>query len=146
MNFLAHTFLSGNDEDILIGNFIADFVNGSKLDHFPSGIKLGVKLHRGIDQFTDKHKMVKHGVRRLYEEHGKYAPVVIDIVYDHILAVKWDQYSDTSLRLHVDKSYAIFNKKRIYFPNQLKGRINRMIDDDFLFRYRSRSGFERSLN
>ena len=28
MNFLAHLYLSGNDSDIMIGNFIADSVKG----------------------------------------------------------------------------------------------------------------------
>jgi acyl carrier protein phosphodiesterase len=145
MNFLAHTFLSGNNEDILIGNFMADFVNGSKYDHLPVEIQLGIQLHRGIDQFTDGHPMIKKGVRRLYKVHGKYAPVVIDIIYDHILAVEWDQLSKVSLRAHVNNAYDSFSDKKEYFPERLKARIHRMIDDDFLFNYRSRKGFERSL-
>ena len=31
MNFLAHLYLSGEDEELLIGNFIADYVKGSLL-------------------------------------------------------------------------------------------------------------------
>lgn len=146
MNFLAHTFLSGSNEDILIGNFMADFINSSKWDHLPAEIQLGIQLHRGIDQFTDKHPMVRMGVKRLNSVHGKYAPVVIDIIYDHLLAVEWLHFSEINLRMHVDRSYQSFIEKKVYFPASLRNRIDRMIKDDFLFRYKSKEGFERSLS
>jgi len=38
MNFLAHIYLSGDDKDIIIGNFIADGIKGSSYTKFPEGI------------------------------------------------------------------------------------------------------------
>lgn len=145
MNFLAHTFLSGNNVNILLGNFMGDFINGSKWEHLPDDICTGIKLHRGIDKFTDAHPMIRQGVKRLYKDHGKYAPVVIDILYDHILAVEWDEFTDISLREHSDRAYTYFESNQKYFPRKLQSKLFRMIEDDFLFQYRSRSGLERSL-
>ncbi len=67
MNFLAHASLSGNDDEILIGNFIADAVKGNQIDRFSDGIKKGIMLHREIDSYTDHHPVFirsKHRIQR----------------------------------------------------------------------------------
>ena len=52
MNYLANLYLSGNNEDVLIGNFIADSVKGSKYKDYTSKIQQGILLHRQIDTHT----------------------------------------------------------------------------------------------
>ena len=97
MNFLAHAYLSGDDEDILIGNFIADAVKGNNTARFRDGIQKGILLHREIDKFTDQHAVFIRSKNRIQEQYGKFSGVVIDIYYDHFLAVEWDSYSDKEL-------------------------------------------------
>ncbi len=58
MNYLAHIFLSGNDDDVLIGNFIGDYVKGKDFNNYPAGIQKGILLHRRIDTYTDRHKII----------------------------------------------------------------------------------------
>ena len=77
MNFLAHFHLSGDNEEIAIGNFIGDFVRGSNLDELPENVLNGIKLHRFIDEFTDKHLVVKSVNNILKPYFAKYAPVNI---------------------------------------------------------------------
>ena len=55
MNFLAHIYLSGEDEGLTIGNFIADSIKGKKYLNFKKEIQKGILLHRSIDTFTDQH-------------------------------------------------------------------------------------------
>ncbi len=55
MNFLAHLYLSGNSEELLIGSFIADAVKGSNFEGYHPQVVKGIKLHRCIDTFTDSH-------------------------------------------------------------------------------------------
>ena len=62
MNFLAHAHLSGNNKQILIGNFIADSVKGKDFSNFPEGIKQGIILHRQIDTYTDSHRVFKRSL------------------------------------------------------------------------------------
>ena len=97
MNFLAHAFLSGDDEDILIGNFIADAVKGNNNARFGDGVKKGILLHSEIDAFTDQHDVFIRSRHRIQEQYGKFSGVVIDIYYDHFLAANWDSYSDKEL-------------------------------------------------
>ncbi|MEL7021319.1 MAG: DUF479 domain-containing protein, partial [Bacteroidota bacterium] len=84
MNFLAHLFLSCNDESLLIGNFIADAIRNRDLKQYSKAIQSGVLLHRKIDSYTDNHPIIRKGTKRLRPQHRKYAAVVIDVFYDYL--------------------------------------------------------------
>ena len=86
MNFLAHIYLSGNNKEITIGNFIADGIRGKDYKKYPEAIQTGILLHRQIDTFTDAHKTVRQSTKRLHENYGHYSGVIVDILYDHFLA------------------------------------------------------------
>jgi acyl carrier protein phosphodiesterase len=133
MNFLAHIYLSCNDEHRLIGNFLADFLNNKEVDSLPENLKAGVELHKSIDHFTDNHPSVKNAIQLLRPHQGKYAPVTVDILFDYILTLRWDQYSKESLRSVADKTYITLQKYFDSYPEKLQARISRMIEDDFLF-------------
>ena len=87
MNFLAHAFLSFNEEKILVGNFIADFVKGKQIKDFEEDIISGILLHREIDYFTDSHPLVKAGQSYLRPKFGHYSTVITDIFFDMSMSV-----------------------------------------------------------
>ncbi len=97
MNFLAHLYLSDNDEELLIGNFIADSVKGSAFRNFSPGIANGILLHREIDRFTDAHPIVRQSIARIRPVYRKFSGVIIDIFYDHFLAANWKDFSSVPL-------------------------------------------------
>src|SRR5690606_33121767 len=105
MNYLAHIYLSGNDDYITIGNFIADGIKGKDYKNFPKNIQIGILLHREIDTFTDAHPIVRQSTKRLHENYSHYSGVIVDILYDHFLAKNWLQYSDIPLATYVDAFY-----------------------------------------
>ena len=98
MNFLAHIFLSGNDDEIKIGNFIADDLKGSTYLKYPEKIALGVKIHRSIDSFADTHPVYSIGKTRLKEKYGHYSGIVLDVFFDHFLALYWNKFSNQELK------------------------------------------------
>ncbi|GIS88192.1 MAG: hypothetical protein CM1200mP18_09020 [Gammaproteobacteria bacterium] len=51
MNYLAHLYLSGDIEDLVIGNFIGDAVRGDQYKRLKPAVQAGVRLHREIDRF-----------------------------------------------------------------------------------------------
>ncbi len=67
MNFLAHIYLSGEEEGVIIGNFIADGIKGKKYKNYPLSIQKGILLHRGIDSFTDQHPTVRLSTKKLHK-------------------------------------------------------------------------------
>jgi acyl carrier protein phosphodiesterase len=80
MNYLAHSFLSGDSVPILIGNFIADAVKGRQINKYDSEIKKGIVIHRQIDTFTDSHHLVKKSKNRLSPEYGKVAGIIMECI------------------------------------------------------------------
>ncbi len=91
MNFLAHTYLSGCNEEIIVGNFMGDYVKGRNYLLFPEQVKKGILIHRDIDTFTDMHPITRRNKQRVAEKYHKYAGIIIDIFYDHFLAALWDR-------------------------------------------------------
>jgi len=55
MNYLAHCYLSGKNEDLLLGNFMTDFLQKKEERNYKDIVLLGIQLHRAIDTFTDQH-------------------------------------------------------------------------------------------
>lgn len=116
MNFLAHLYLSGNDEQLMIGNFIADSVKGSAYNNYPEGIRKGILLHRAIDFYSDNHPVFLKSVERLRPNYHKYAGVIVDIFYDHFLAKNWNLYSDVPLEEYADKVHKLMLKNILHLP------------------------------
>ena len=140
MNFLAHLFLSCQDENLLIGNFIADSIRNRDIPTYSSDIQKGVFLHRRIDSYTDQHPEVKKGTRRLHPNHGKYAPVVVDIFYDYILSHNWHQYSEEPLTRFSKRMYWILEQRMAELPTKLQRSVPSMISNDWLMNYGKEDG------
>ncbi|HEU4717652.1 MAG TPA: ACP phosphodiesterase [Bacteroidia bacterium] len=135
MNFLAHFYLSGTNENLLSGNFIADAVKGSDLSAFPEGIREGIIMHRQIDHFTDRHPVVMKSIKRLRPDFHHYSPVITDIFFDHFLATNWNEYSEEPLAGYAARTYAILEKYVDVFPEKSKRILPFMKQHDWLTIY-----------
>lgn len=145
MNFLAHLYLSKNNKNILIGNFIADAVKGKKYENYPKEIKAGILLHRGIDNFTDTHLIVRQSKRRLNLQYNHYKGVIIDIFYDHFLAKNWEKYSDIPLEIYAENVYAFLLENIEIFPEKIQKLLPYMIEYNWLVSNASIEGIEKIL-
>ena len=145
MNFLAHLYLAGNDDGLIIGNFIADSIRGKEINDYPTNIQRGIQLHRKIDQFTDSHPIVKQTVVRLRKSAAKYAPVVSVVIYDHFLAANWLEYSATPLPLFAQNSYQFLNHNKHLMPNKIHLLLEYMIRQNWLVNYASLQGIALTL-
>jgi len=146
MNFLAHLYLSEENTNIMIGNFIADSIRGNKFTHLHPEIQKGIRLHREIDTFTDAHEIVRRSKRRLHKRYGLYAGVVIDIFYDHYLARNWSDYSAIPLDLYVDQVYELLQENFAILPEKSQHMLPFMIDYNWLYNYQYQEGIERVMN
>ncbi|PKV65198.1 acyl carrier protein phosphodiesterase [Polaribacter sp. Hel1_33_96] len=146
MNFLAHLYLSENNTNIMIGNFIADHIKGNNYDGFSEKIQQGVFLHREIDTFTDAHEVVRKSKRRLHERYRHYDGVIIDIFYDYFLAKNWSNYSVIPLDIYTDSINKFFYEISPELPLKTQNFIKYMIQYNILFNYQFKDGIERVLN
>lgn len=145
MNFLAHIYLSGDNEDVTIGNFIADGIRGKDYKKYKKDVQTGILLHRQIDTFTDAHKTVRQSTKRLHENYGHYSGVIVDILYDHFLAKNWKDYSNVPLIEYIDHFYDILELNFSELPIRIQKMMPYMIADNWLASYASIEGIAKVL-
>jgi len=145
MNYLAHAFLSFRQEEILVGNFLGDFVKGKMLHTFPMEIKNGILLHREIDLFTDSHPLVKAGQSYLRPQFRHYSTVITDIFFDYFLGKYWYNFSDQPLVAFTKETYLILEKHQEFFPERFTRMFYWMRKDNWLLHYGTIEGIQRSL-
>ena len=145
MNFLAHIYLSGDNTEVTIGNFMADGIKGKDYKKFQKNIQIGILLHREIDTFTDAHKTVRKSTKRLHDKYGHYSGVIVDIFYDHFLAKNWDIYSTVSLVEYVDYFYDELEDNFDVLELRIQKLMPYMIADNWLLSYASIDGIRRVL-
>jgi len=130
----------------MIGNFIADGIQGNKFEHYAPEIKKGILLHREIDTFTDAHSIVRQSKRRLHARYKHYKGVIIDIFYDHYLARNWHYFSETPLDVYVQSVYTLLQDNFDILPEKTQHLLPYMIEYDWLYNYQYHEGIKQVLN
>lgn len=146
MNFLAHIYLSGNEEEIIVGNFMGDYVKGRDYLKYPNNIKEGLLIHRKIDYFTDCHPITRQSKRHVDEKYGKYAGIIIDIFYDFFLINDWNLYCNTSLNTFVNNTFELLKRNYDIFPQGIKNWFPNFIRNNWLMAYSTPDGIEEILH
>ncbi len=142
MNVLAHIYLSGDSDEIIIGNYIGDYVKGRDYLKFPEQVRKGIILHRNIDSFTDSHPVVHRSKIHFLKNYHKYAGVVVDILYDHYLTREWDFYSRRPLESITYQFYRAMVNNYDILPDLVKERMPFFIIHNWLESYRSVKGIK----
>jgi acyl carrier protein phosphodiesterase len=145
MNYLAHSFLSNNEPGLMVGNFIADHIHGNQFKDFPPEIIEGVKLHRKIDSFTDSHIKFQESKRLFYNGFEKYSGILIDIYFDHLLAVNFEAYSKLNLEDYCKNTYEIYNRHLDFLPKSSAGFLEYVLKNNIYLAYSNIDGIERVL-
>ncbi|QGK73171.1 ACP phosphodiesterase [Flavobacterium sp. SLB02] len=145
MNFLAHIYLSGDNDLIKIGNFMADGIRGKQFEHFPQEVQKGIILHRSIDTYTDSHDVFRQSTKRLHEKYHHYAGVIVDIVYDHFLAKNWEKYSDEKLDQFINRFYRSLHENYPILTEKTQRLMPTMIQENWLWSYQTVEGIHHIL-
>jgi acyl carrier protein phosphodiesterase len=146
MNYLAHAYLSFQQEEILVGNMISDYVKGKKKFDYPAGIQKGIRLHRAIDTFTDYHEATKTARQFFKPAVGLYAGAFMDVVYDHFLATDKNEFrNEEVLRSFAAHTYEQLEKHVTVFPDRFQLMFPYMKKYDWLYHYQFKKGIESSM-
>ena len=97
MNHLAHAVLSGDDDARIVGGLLGDFWRGAPDPSWPDALALGVKLHRRVDVTTDAHPAVVAARAAFDKPMRRYAGIVMDVWFDHLLSVQFEQRTGLSI-------------------------------------------------
>ncbi|OYX83191.1 MAG: ACP phosphodiesterase [Flavobacteriales bacterium 32-34-25] len=145
MNFLAHIYLSGDNDFIKIGNFMADGIRGKQFENYSEEIQKGILLHRAIDTFTDAHPIFRESTKRLHERYHHYAGVIVDIFYDHFLAKNWANYSNENLEEYVSRFYQSMHTHYDFLSEKAQNILPYMEKQNWLSSYQSIEGIHQIL-
>lgn len=145
MNFLAHIYLSGDNDLVKIGNFMADGIRGKQFETYPKEIQKGIILHREIDTFTDAHFIFRESTKKLHENYHHYAGVIVDILYDHFLAKNWNTYSDEKLENFVNRFYNSLHDNYHLLSEKTQDIMPYMIRQNWLLSYQTVEGIKNIL-
>lgn len=147
MNYLAHVLLAGPEADWRLGGLLGDFVKGPLVPgEMPESARLGIVLHRRIDSYADAHAAFRRSRERVSEARRRYGGIMIDMFYDHFLALHWERFSDEPLASFAAGVYALLEERSESLPGRLRGILPLMRRDDWLASYRDASAVALALD
>ena len=145
MNLLAHAVLAAPGAGSLLGNLLADFVRPADVDALAPEVRAGVMQHRRVDAFTDRHPDVLRSVRRLAGRWGWFAGILIDVYYDHVLSVGWDEFVGNDRRAFIDGVHATLVGNAGLMPEPARGWLLGFVRADRLGSYADPAGLADAL-
>ena len=145
MNYLAHIYLSGSDTLHALGNFIADDIKGLEWEKYPKKMQEGILLHRAIDSYTDSHILFKKHVRLLFPIYRHYSRVIVDMFYDHFLALHWMQFHPVPLDSFAENFYTALENHLHLLPKLYEKRLPHIREGNWFLKYASIEGLGRIL-
>jgi acyl carrier protein phosphodiesterase len=136
MNHLAHALLSAPDEDVMLGGLIADFLRGRVDPALPRGVRLGIALHRAVDVYTDSHAEVAAARARFEPPYRRYAGILLDIWFDHLLAREWATYGVGTLHEFSARVRELLMRRDAELPESMRSFVRYLLAHDLPERYR----------
>ena len=141
MNFLAHLHLGRHTPEFLLGSLLGDFVRGRvEDDQFTPEIREGIRVHRSIDGFTDNNTYWKTSKYRLPKPLRRYAGIIVDVFYDHLLMLHWQKYADFELTEFIHLSNRAVQSGREHLHPEWYPFFDRFVSEDWLTSYGTMDG------
>ena len=144
MNWLAHILLAEPNVESRLGNLLGDLVKGTARKELNPELQRGIACHTAIDCFTDIHPIVMQSKVRITPHQRRFAGVIVDVLYDHLLIENWELYCSIPIDDFIREIYTNFGEYSA-IPVTTKTQIDRMIQDDLLRSYRDLAGVEAAL-
>ena len=145
MNYLGHLILSGENEDIIFGNFIGDAIKGKNYNNWTQNIQNGITLHRFIDSYTDSNKAYLNSKRYFYKSFPKMGGIITDILYDYLLWRNWKQHNVKNPQHLINNFYKTIDSRTEMLPKKMIPLYNIMKKDKWLTSYKHDKGIISAL-
>jgi len=146
MNYLAHLLTAGNDSTLRYGVLLGDHVRGRRaLAVWPPAVRRGVRLHRAVDTFTDRHPATANARTLLPPPFRRYANIMLDIYFDHLLSRHWTRFASTELHIFAQQALALMAAHRHVSPASLRRFEDYARSTRILERYRQPHALHQAL-
>ena len=145
MNFLAHCVLAHPGEGYVAGGVLGDLIKGPIGADLPQELAAGVLLHRRIDSYTNRLPAMRVSVDRFDPALRRVAPVLLDIVADHCLALDWQRVVEAEMHVFTGQIYAAVAQFESWWPAGSHRFVVHMMETDLLARYDDATVIRRAM-
>ncbi|MGE0621810.1 MAG: ACP phosphodiesterase [Pseudomonadales bacterium] len=142
MNYLAHCLigeLAAGEADLtpalVAGGFLGDFVKGPVPTDMPKELALGVRLHRRVDAYSNRQPDIRQSTDRFPPELRRIAPILVDILCDHLLSRRWDEFHPAALPDFTEDVYRHLDDHSRWLPARGRQFLDYARERDLLLRY-----------
>ncbi len=133
MNHLAHCWLARGNTGHVAGGFLGDYYKGPIKRDLPDTLQEGIRLHRYIDSLTNQLPEMRSTYVRFGTELRRVAPILLDLVADHLLARHWDNHGKGKLSDFTANCYRIIGQYKI--PDDGKRVFHHIVSRDLWCEY-----------
>ncbi|HEY6094077.1 MAG TPA: ACP phosphodiesterase [Gallionellaceae bacterium] len=135
MNFLAHALLAGDEPALIVGGVVGDWIKGVLPGALPADLARGVALHRAIDLHAETHPAFCRSRNRVSAQRRRYAGVLVDVFYDHLLARHWAAVHPQPLEDFCASVYGLIDDRMGELPEAAHHALQLMAREDWLSSY-----------
>jgi acyl carrier protein phosphodiesterase len=144
MNWLAHVFLSEQNIDFQVGNFLADPLKGKLWNDVSQDMINGVKMHQRIDSYTDSHQLFSASKSKLRVK-GLLKGVVMDLTYDYLLTKNWHCFTSVTKIEFLKTFNENALKRSAAYPRQARELVENLVTEDRLNKYNNLGQLKKSF-
>jgi acyl carrier protein phosphodiesterase len=145
MNYLAHLFLAKPTADSQFGNLLGDFRRGVDVTSFSPDVRRGLENHYAVDKFTDQHDLVKEAKTLFHQSRRRYAPVAIDIYFDHLLIKHWSRFCDQPFSSFCSQRFELLEMRLPQMPRTMQHSVGHMITHNWFNDYAREEGIAKAI-
>jgi acyl carrier protein phosphodiesterase len=120
MNHLAHALVAGSDAQIVLGSLLGDFWRGAPDPAWSAATRAGLFLHRRVDGFTDSDAQLARARALFQPPFRRYAGIMLDVYFDHLLAQRFAQFSAQSLDEYSGWILALLDTAKADLPEPMR--------------------------
>jgi acyl carrier protein phosphodiesterase len=145
VNHLAHALIAARTGTSIAGNLMGDFVKGRPERSYDGALLRGIRMHRAVDAFVDAHPAFARSRARFAPALRRWSGILVDLGYDHVLARRWDELGEGTLRSFADRVYAEIAAARSVLPERMRRFAEYLPRADLLAAYREPEEIARAL-
>ena len=142
MNFLAHIYLARYSDDAMLGALLGDFIGTAELDRYNAVMRREILLHWKVDSYTDHHPSVLAARTLFPQGRRRFAGILLDVYFDHLLARDWPRYSDVPLDQFTAHFYRVMLAQLPHLTADLQRVAPRIAAHDWLGSYHLRDNVD----
>jgi len=146
MNFLAHLYLASKTNHSLVGSILPDLCKPNEWRTLNSDIIQGCLMHQRVDKLTDTHPSFIRLKNTISKERRRFAGIILDVAFDHILAKNWDQWHQHPLTVFTQICNRKLSSEAPVLSDHSQKVINAMVYGNWLDSYQHIEGIAQAFS